>query len=229
MTDEQEKKFLFGHYDLTMAVTARRMLQIETHPLSECLEQVYKPVKEVLNELTEHKPSALRLICEGPFAYAPNAEAPNFPGLSALIYAVLPDNRVLYLCTVVTKNLAEALFEWRSKVYGNSKDSKGRKRRKKRAILKILERRGPMAISSERTGCKVPVSSDGIGAGEMENGVGRFMRLFTPALASVSIVWISEKLRQGILACIKDYAQKTAKYQTREECKKIILEDIVCL
>lgn len=194
----------YNGYDITLAVEARRMLMIEVHPLSECIELVYAPTQELIKQSSK---TMAELLC---FRGQPHVFR-GFKGFFVDIDMVLPEKRIVYLGRIINRKQAQDLFEWHMRICQKSPDK-----------VALLRKRGPMGITMERVGCKIPVDYPQLNNEALEKGVRRYMDAFIPQLGNLPIRWVSREKGEKFRQVIWEIAQKASIKQTREETREIL-------
>ena len=205
MSVSRDGPFAFTGYDVTMAVRARCILHEETHLVAECSDLVYKPTQKLLQGVSDKE---ISLLCIRGRSYSYH----EFNGLLSDVYVVAPVNKIAFLCTVVTRDQAHSAFAWNVKFFRrilddiHDHDYAG----KILARLEILERRGAMAILTERNGMKVPVDSRHLDKNSVVQGVKQLLKEIAPHLTQLPIDWMPHALKKNILAFVRETGNQIA-------------------
>lgn len=226
------KKWFFTQgFDVTLAVQARRVIMMETHSVDECVNLVYKPTQDLLKKLVKKPPDSLMFMHRPPYRYKGTS------GFSVDVDVVMPDSKIAYLATIITRAQAQSEFEFHKKAFRDILDAldvacSGQRfepiEEYQAAVLyklSLLEQRGPMAIRREHVGCKVPVDSNRLCLASIADGVDRYLQTFAPKLLGIQINWMSSQEQKRLYEFIIKKAKETATPQTDKDRKKVIAED----
>jgi hypothetical protein len=225
------KRLSFQGFDVALAVQARRVIMMETHSVDECVRLVYKPTQDLLKKIAGKHPDFLVFMHRSPYRYK------GTPGFSVDVDVVMPNKKVAYLATVITRAQAQSEFEFHRQAFQKllkalDEACSGRRfepiedyKAAVRYKLELLEQRGPMAIRREHVGCKVPVDSNRLCLASIANGVERYLQTFAPQIVGVQINWMPSMEQRKLYEFIIQKAKETAIPQTDNDRKKVIAED----
>ena len=199
-------------YDVTLAVQAYRVLEIEAHTFEECKQLVWDPTQKILDELAKQRPKSLTFLRERP------RQAQSQEGVSCGINIVGAGKKVAYIGKIVDRKKAFSIFEWFLETFKKFPDKTER----------LRQLSDPMTIIRWWIMCSIPVESDGINQQSAEKGIKKYLTLFAPGLAHIPISWLPEKKQAAVQAFISSQANRLADPQlsSREERLRIFSGDI---
>ncbi len=193
-------------YDLSLAITAMRMLAIESHSMEDLKRILWDPTQKLLQNLEKQEPQYLLCLMGKPrLSFGKE-------GFSSHVSIVGPNQKVAYLGTVVDRQKANEIWEWFLKEIPGSAEK--------------FKAHGPMTIIRWWIMCSIPVNSCGINQQTAEQGVKKYMKLFAPSLSELPIIWLPKKEQAAINSFILKESLCQAKPQTKEERTHIFSADI---
>lgn len=198
------KKNISTQYDLELAIKVAQFDIVKELPdWEKSLKEIYHPTQEFLKDLASQKPRFLLCFWGEMYSYQKPNFAPKRTGLSADLYIVSPQNKVVYLGTVLDRKESYILWRWFLENFPNQRD--------------ILKKRGPMTIVRQKTKCRIPTNCPQLNRQAFKQAVRKYMKVFCPSLVNLPIKWLSEQKRKILLIRIYQEAEKRAEKEKGQE------------
>lgn len=222
---------LYRNYNVELAVLANLMiLSNRTYLMDKCMEKVYSPTDEAIRNFINSQTTIL--LFSGP-VYRPKFPKRNETSRACDLYAVLPDNKVIYVGTLISAYLAVAIHEHLLSILIEGARSK----KKISEVISILERIEILtskifSVVRRNIRCYIPVFSEEIGKTEKEEGFRRFLLSLFPQMTRAPIDWLPNKEGEELLLAIEARAgkeKKKEKPQTRKEREYLLRQEFEML
>ena len=203
---------LFNGYDLTLAVTAKRILLYETHSNEERAALIWKPTQEFFQSLAKQGPKQTIYFFGKQFQFPKKQNC-----ICQNVYAANQANQVAYLGTLFNKY---AIYHDRARMKGRSSN----------ALKKI----GMEKIVRDRFFCIVPANTKDIDEKSIITAIKKYLKCFSdatliPLLAESTICLLSAEKGELLNKQIIMEAKRVAKPASKEEKIEKFKEDEIYL
>lgn len=216
--------------DCELSIEARRILRKEAHCSSDCIEFIWQPTQDFLEQLAKQKPKFL--LCSRNKPFSPNQNEEQCIDVDI----INPVNwKSAYLGMVV--NVKQAITAW-TRLVQNCFEKANicfdalQEKRGQELFSRYMDRlekliaSGPMTILRENVGCLIPVEADNLSRRATEKGVKKLISALMPELAGLPIRWAPANEQEAFERFVAAEAAKRAKPQTEEECLAIYSQDV---